>query len=106
MRNRRPAFVPWVVWLLWDFTAALDLVNDQGAVDHGKVVGVVAFATLTSLGFARGWPPLGHMIVLCSVIFGWLGMRTFLASKAATSTETITTALEATSERDPGDERE
>jgi hypothetical protein len=98
--------VPWVLWLLWDPPAALDLVDKEGRVDHGKIIGVLAFASFVTLILRNALPPLGHTIVLYSGVFGWVGMRTFLASRTATSTETITTALEVGSERDPDDGRE
>lgn len=82
----------WLLLLLWNPVAALDLNAKGGGVDHGKIVGFFSFVILLSvvLIYVLGKGeliPLGHTIALISASFGWAGWRAFLASKAATATE-------------------
>lgn len=77
----------WLVLFFWDPLKACDLLDRRGGPDHGKVIGFVGFWALYLLYLLRPQVPLGHMIVLGSMIFGWASWRTFLASKAATATE-------------------
>lgn len=77
----------WLLWVLWNPLEALDLLDKQGKPDHGKVIGFMGFLALYVTIFLRLLPPLGHTIALLSVIFGWAGWRTFLASKSVTASE-------------------
>jgi hypothetical protein len=79
--------VKWLLWLLWDPLSALDLRATTGKPDYAKVVGFFGFIVFIGLILAGFLPPLGHTIALLSVLFGWVGWRTFLKSRAATATE-------------------
>ncbi len=102
-RNRQ--WLPWILAVIWRPDIALDLLDKEGKPDHAKIMGYYAFTVFIVLILLDKLPPLGHTIVLCSVIFGWIGMRTFLASRAATSSEVIQTKLEF-GERLPDDTRD
>lgn len=83
----------WLWLLLLDPVAALDLTGPDGRISHGKVIGLFTFLSLLSTLFlyvvnAGQLLPLGHTIALISTAYGWAGWRAFLASKAATATET------------------
>jgi hypothetical protein len=82
--------LPWFLRLLWDPPTELDLVDRRGAIDHGKVIGFVTFVLMYVLIWFGLLPSIGHTIALLSAGFGWASWRTFLASKAVTSTEVVT----------------
>lgn len=77
----------WLLWVLWNPLEALDLLDRKGNPDHGKLIGLVGFVAIYLTIFLDRLPPLGHTIALLSVIFGWAGWRTFLASKTVTASE-------------------
>ncbi len=100
--------VPWAVRVVVHPDEELDMKDKEGRPDHAKIVGLFAFTVFIVLILMGKTPPLGHTIALLSVIFGWIGWRAFLASRTATSHETIETKLwplEKESERMPDDER-
>lgn len=85
----------WLWLLIVDPVAALDLTGLDGRISHGKVIGFWTFLTILATLFlwvvGRGQLlPLGHTIALISTAYGWAGWRAFLASKAATATESRT----------------
>jgi hypothetical protein len=82
--------LPWLLQLVWDPPTALDMRDRRGRVDHGKVIGFVGFLAMYILIWFGLLPSIGHTIALLSAIFGWAAWRTFLASKAVTSSETVT----------------
>jgi hypothetical protein len=75
----------WLIWLLWDPLAALDLLDDLGKPDHAKVMGLFAFLAIYVTIFLNKLPPLGHTVVLGSLAFGWIGWRAFLKSRVVRS---------------------
>lgn len=94
--------IPWIFRVVIHPDVELDLVDKKGFPDHAKIMGWVAFLVDVVLIWTRHTPPLGHFIVLNSVVFGWIGMRAFLASKTATATETVLVKMES-HEGNPGD---
>lgn len=80
----------WLLWVLWDTLEALDLKDESGKPDHGKVMGFFCFLVFTLLLIFKVIPAsLGLVIVLISAAFGNLMFRTFLRSRTATSNELI-----------------
>lgn len=84
----------WLLQLLWNPVAALDLEDSAGDIDHAKIIGLFTFVTILAVLFlyvvGKGeLLPLGHTIALISTAYGWAGWRAFLASKAATSREKL-----------------
>ena len=78
----------WILLLLWDPIEALDLKDRRnGAVDHGKVVGLFGFLSFYLLIFLGKLPSVWHTIALLSAVFGWAGWRAFLSSRHTPSTE-------------------
>jgi hypothetical protein len=78
----------WFLLLIWDPVAALDLVGDDGKLDHGKIIGfwtftsILAVLVLYVVGVGQ-LLPLGHTIALISTAYGWAGWRTFLKARSA-----------------------
>lgn len=79
----------WFLWLLWDPMYALDLKDDKGCPDHGKIVGwVMAWALLGALLATNGRvPSLGHTIALLAAAQGSRVFVAFLKYKTATAHE-------------------
>lgn len=78
----------WFLLILWDPLRALDLRDRDGNPDHSKVAGFFGFLAIYLTIFLDKLPPLGHTVALLSVIFGWVGWRTFLKSRTVTASET------------------
>lgn len=110
MRGDRLWWIPWILKAAWNPPKYLDLMDEKtGRPDHAKVVGVYAFTVFVGLILLRLLPSVGHTIALLSVVFGWLGWRTFLASRTVTSHEAVTrddTPPLERGERMPDDERD
>lgn len=79
--------IPWFIRAIVQPEIELDLLNEKGKADYGKTVGMFAFGVDIILIISDNLPSLGHFIALNSVVFGWVGWRTFLKSKSATATE-------------------
>jgi hypothetical protein len=80
--------VPWVLQLLWHPPEALDLVDGEGRIDHGKVLPALCLIWLLLLVTLDRAPDVWVMIVLVSASYGYGSWRTFLMSKTLTRTET------------------
>ena len=81
---------PWLVRVLYAPDVELDLCNDQGRVQHGKVVGFV-FVLLVFAGELIGIHlSLGKLIVLASAIFGSKMFYDFLQSRVVSANESAT----------------
>ena len=96
----------WLIQLLWNPVAALDLEDAAGDIDHGKIIGLFTFVIVLSVLFLyvvrKGeLLPLGHTIALISTAYGWAGWRAFLASKAATARESVKRVEKDVEERYP-----
>lgn len=86
--------MPWLLKILINPIDALDLRDERDQPDHGKIMGFFAFLILFVLiaGYVFAGArlvPLGHMIVLGTLAFGWPAWRTFLKARTVTSTESI-----------------
>lgn len=84
----------WILSLLRNPVEALDLKDSNDRPDHGKIMGFVAFIGMFSLSaahvvFDAKLLPLGHMIALGTLAFGWPAWRTFLRARTVTITETL-----------------
>ena len=98
----------WLWQLLWDPVAALDLCDNTGAIDHGKIIGFFTFLTvfgavLLYVVNVGKLIPLGHTIALISTAYGWAGWRMFLKSRAVQVRQenTTTETMEAASDESP-----
>ena len=85
----------WLLWLLWDPVAALDLIDTHGKPDHGKLMGFIGFLAVAGvIVLAMYWrlaaPTTAWLIVMVAPVFGWVGWRTFLHSRVVTATEQVT----------------
>lgn len=85
----------WLLLLLWDPVAALDLDDAEGRVDHGKMIGwVMAWAILATLLATGGKiPSLGHTITLLAAAQGTRTFIAFLKSKTVTVEGTMQEGL-------------
>ena len=72
----------WLLWIFWNPLKALDLLDCKGKPDHAKVMGFVGFVLMYVLIFLNKLPPLGHLVAMLAVIFGWVGFRAFLGSRS------------------------
>lgn len=79
----------WLLSLLWNPIAALDMGGSDGRPSHKKIMGFFAFMVFIGLILIDKLPPLGHTIALISASFGLTAWLYFLASKAATSRERL-----------------
>lgn len=83
----------WLLTLLKNPLEALDLVDDRGRPDHGKVLPALCLIWLLVL-LSVGRPlPLGTVIALGSLSFGYAGWRTFLRSRDALRAAAARSAL-------------
>lgn len=86
MPQDTPTFeeLPLILRLAWDPFRALDLVNDKGKPDHGKVMPAVVMACIIVAHFIGN--PIGDMlaVILVSGSYGFASWRTFLNTKALT----------------------
>ncbi len=78
----------WLWQLIWDPVAALDLVDEVGEIDHGKIIGFFSFASILAVLFLYvvgigKLLPLGHTIALISTAYGWASWRVFLKARSA-----------------------
>lgn len=71
----------WILWLLWDPLAALDLNDANGRPDHGKVAGFFFAGAFIGLIVFSKLPTLGHTIAIIACGFGSIMFRTFLKAK-------------------------
>lgn len=94
--------IPWLFRVVIHPDVELDLVDKDGNPDHAKIMGWVAFLADIGLIVADFTPPLGHFIVLNSVVFGWIGMRAFLAARSVTVNESVNVMVQR-SEGNPED---
>ncbi len=75
--------LPWLLRLIWNPIEALDLHDEHGRPDHGKVMPAVCLVWLLVLVSSGHTPPLGVLIALASLSFGYAGWRAFLRSRSA-----------------------
>ena len=80
---------PWILRLIYSPPEALDLVDDKGYPDHGKMLGVIFFVTVVVLKVTGISFSLGELIVLGSAIFGGRAWMAFLKSRTVTSMESV-----------------
>lgn len=76
-------YIPWILRVVIYPDRELDLLDHEGNPDHAKIMGYYAFTVFIALVLFNRLPSLGWGILLCSVVFGWIGMRTFLNSRIA-----------------------
>jgi hypothetical protein len=79
----------WILLLLWNPVKALDLCDNKGSPDHGKIIGwIMAWAVLISLLITSGKvPSLGHTIALLAAAQGTRVFVAFLKYKTVTAHE-------------------
>jgi hypothetical protein len=85
MRKWSPFF--WFAALL-DPVDSLDLVDNNGAPDHGKILPFLTILAAIALHVLGNPLPLPNLIVLVSAAFGYNSWRTFLKAKMYSRTET------------------
>lgn len=95
-------WLPWWVLLFYRPDLALDLNDRNGRADHAKRVAFLAFCVNNGVivlvvlrGHTITWPDVAILTMMNCAVYGWVGLRTFIASKAAptvtaTSSETVT----------------
>lgn len=89
--------LPWIVRLLYDWPYALDLVDDAGEPDHGKMLPTFTAIAFTVFLFQHprpSWEAMICMIVIGGYIYGysaWLKVADAMASKIGATTTTVTT---------------
>lgn len=98
MAAKNPSrWLPWFAWLLFRPDQALDLNNADGKADHAKRMGFLAFLLNLALiwrGIETGkMPPWSVLLIVNVSLYGWIGLRTLLASGVFHATEEATVAL-------------
>lgn len=86
----------WWVQLVLNPPVALDLVDNVGKIDHGKVLPAVLLFSAIAAQFVGHAFAIGALIVLGSLAYGYGAWRAFLKSRTVTSNEQLVRI-----ERDP-----
>lgn len=70
--------MPWLVRLLWDPPAELDLLDKDDRPDHAKIVGFVLTSAFLVFAWFDRLPDFWRMLLIAALGYGWIGLRTFL----------------------------
>jgi hypothetical protein len=77
---------PWIIRVLWNPVEALDLTDNEGKPDHGKILPAILLVSAITLQFLGKQYAIGILVVLGSLAYGYGAWRTFLKSKSVTGT--------------------